>query len=518
MAIIDTAAFPAKPVPPAQPPALAKNAPGRAARAVTPHKLGVVALTLLVISAMVGGGAFNLPQNMAQSASLVAVLIAWVISGLGVFFLARTFQVLADVKPGLTAGIYMYSSTGFGRYAGFQVAWGYWLSSAFGNVGFGVLLMDTLNYFFPPFFKGGNTWQAVLGASSVFWIMNWLVLRGLKGVSVLNVIGTIAKFIPIVLFVAAAALSMKAGMWSSAFWGNVGANVAHAKPLGSLLDQVRGTMLVTLWVFIGIEGAVVMSDKSDPRTVSRATLLGFLITVALYVLISVLPFGVMSQADLSTLAPPSMAAIMGGLVGKWGEYFINAGVAISILSCWLVWTLLLAELPWAGAKDGSYPAVFARTNKNGAASVSLWVSTAIMQAMMILVYFANNAWNVMLSITGVMILPAYVGATGFLLKLLATGQYPDTARIGKTQAFVVSVLGTAYGLWLVYAAGLQYMIAGAVFFALGNLVFIWARREHDPKAFPFKAPELIVALALVALGAVAVWMLCTGRLSQVYAP
>lgn len=294
MAVVATPRIVAKPASPTKTTITSTGSPAGSSKPNT-HKLGLIALTLLVISAMVGGGVFNLPQNMAQSASLVAVVIAWVVSGLGVFFLARTFQVLADVKPELTAGIYMYSSKGFGKYAGFQIAWGYWLSSAFGNVGFGVLLMDTLNYFFPPFFKGGNTWEAVLGASVVFWIMNWLVLRGLKGASVLNVIGTIAKFVPIALFIAVVAISMKAGMWSGAFWGNVGANVADAKPLGGLLDQVRGTMLVTLWVFIGIEGAVVMSDKSDAKTVSRATLLGFVITTALYVLISVLPFGVMSQ-------------------------------------------------------------------------------------------------------------------------------------------------------------------------------------------------------------------------------
>ncbi|WP_218827260.1 amino acid permease, partial [Caballeronia sordidicola] len=106
-------------------------------------KLGLVAMTMLVVSAMVGGGVFNLPQNMPQFASLGAVIIAWVVSGLGIFFLARTLQVLADIKPELTSGIYMYSRSGFGKYAGFQIAWGYWLSSAFGNVGFGVLLMDT---------------------------------------------------------------------------------------------------------------------------------------------------------------------------------------------------------------------------------------------------------------------------------------------------------------------------------------------------------------------------------------
>ncbi|MEO7940082.1 MAG: basic amino acid/polyamine antiporter [Burkholderiaceae bacterium] len=482
-------------------------------------KLGLVAMTMLVIGAMVGGGVFNLPQNMSQHAGLGAVLIAWLVSGLGIFFLARTFQVLADIKPDLTAGIYMYSRQGFGKYAGFQIAWGYWLSSAFGNVGFAVLLMDTLNYFFPPYFKGGNTWLAILLGSAVFWAMNWLVLRGVKSASVLNVIGTIAKFVPIAVFIGVVAISMKAGLFTTDFWGHVGENVSGgAKPLGNLLAQVRSTMLVTLWVFIGIEGAVVMSDRSDAKTVSRATLLGFFVTVLLYVLVSVLPFGVMSQAQLSVIAPPSMAAILGSLVGKWGEYFINGGVLISVLACWLVWTMLVAELPWAGAKDGTYPKVFATTNKNDAASVSLWVSSAVMQATLILVYFSNNAWNVMLSITGVMILPAYIGATGFLWKLMAKGHYPQTARIGKKTALISSVLGTIYGFWLVYAAGLEYMLAGAVFFALGNLVYIWARKEHAPDEPIFTKVELAVGIALVVLGVLAMWMLFTGHLTRVYTP
>ncbi len=322
-------------------------------------QLGVLAMTMLVISAMVGGGAFNLPQNMAQSAALGPVLIAWVVSGLGIYCLARTFQVLADVKPGMTSGIYMYSREGFGRLAGFMIAWGYWLSSVFGNVGFGVLLMDALNYFFPPYFKGGNTWQAVLLASLTIWLMNWVVLRGVKGAAFLNTIGTIAKFVPIVFFLIVVAFSFKAGLFGSDFWGNLASHALEDKPLGSVLDQVKSTMLVTLWVYIGIEGAVVMSDKADAQTVSRATLLGFVAATALYVLVSVLPFGVFSQGELSAMAPPSTALILGQVLGKWAEYFVNAGVVIAILSAWLVWTILVAQLPWAGAKDGTYPKVFA---------------------------------------------------------------------------------------------------------------------------------------------------------------
>ena len=102
--------------------------------------------------------------------------------------------------------------------------------------------------------------------------------------------------------------------------------------------------------------------------------------------------------------------------------------------------------------------------------------------------------------------------------LTAQGKYPATAGIGKPAALVSSIFGTVYGVWLVWSAGLEYMIAGAVFFALGNLVFMWARRGHAPDQAMFTKIEMAVALTLVVLGAVAMWMLFSGHLTKVYTP
>ncbi|MCR9088044.1 MAG: basic amino acid/polyamine antiporter [Rhodobacteraceae bacterium] len=493
---------------------------GKPGDAETPpvKKLGLFAMTLLVVSAMFGGGVFNIPQNMAQSAALGAILIAWLISGLGIFFLARSFQVLADVRPELTSGIYMYARAGFGRLAGFLIAWGYWLSVAFGNVGYAVLLMDALNYFFPPYFVGGNTWQATLGSSAIIWGLCFLVMRGVQGASLLNNIGTLAKLVPITVFLLVVVyFSFSRDLFGSDFLGNVTDQSLQDKPLGGLVDQIKGTMLVTLWMYIGIESAVVMSDKSDARTVSRATLLGYFLVTVLFVLVSVLPFGVMSQGQLASMAPPSTAAILGSLVGLWGEILINVGVIIALLSSWLVWTLLVAQLPWACAKDGTFPRLFARTNRAGIASVSLIISTAIMQAAIILVYFSDNAWNLMLSITGVVILPAYIGSAAFLWKIIAVGAYPSTARVGRGTALAVSLMATAFGFWLVYAAGVQFMLAAAVIYALGVPVFVWARKSGAPEEPVFTVVEGAFAAGLVLLAGLALWMLFNGWLPQVYA-
>ena len=107
--------------------------------------LGVWTLAAIVVSSMIGGGIYSLPQNMAAGASVGAVLLAWLITGIGVYFIANTFRILSVAKPDLTAGIYMYSRSGFGPYIGFTIGWSYWLCQICGNVGYAVITMDALN-------------------------------------------------------------------------------------------------------------------------------------------------------------------------------------------------------------------------------------------------------------------------------------------------------------------------------------------------------------------------------------
>ena len=126
-------------------------------------KLGIFGLAGIVVSSMIGGGIFSLPQNMAQSASAGAVILAWIVTGFGMYFIANTFRILSDARPDLTSGIYMYARSGFGRYMGFNIGWSYWLCQIFGNVGYAVITMDALNYFFPGVFEGGNNLNSIIG-------------------------------------------------------------------------------------------------------------------------------------------------------------------------------------------------------------------------------------------------------------------------------------------------------------------------------------------------------------------
>ena len=314
------------------------NSPVPAAAAKPSAGLGVAALAAIVVSSMVGGGIYSLPQNMAAGASAGAVLLAWLITGIGVYFIANTFRILSEVRPDLTAGIYMYSREGFGSYAGFCIGWSYWLCQICGNVGYAVITMDALNYFFPPHFAGGNNLLSVVLGSLLIWGFNFLVLRGIKQATIINFIGTVGKIVPLLLFILILLFVFKSSQFSFDFWGE---NLATKAKLGSLSTQIKSTMLVTLWAFIGIEGAVVMSKHAkSPQDVGKATLLGFLGCLVIYILLSLLPFGYMSQSELEAVANPSTAGILEKIVGRWGAWLMNIGLLISVLTSWLAWTMV----------------------------------------------------------------------------------------------------------------------------------------------------------------------------------
>ncbi|MGV8985357.1 MAG: basic amino acid/polyamine antiporter [Cypionkella sp.] len=466
------------------------------------RRLGLFALTGMVIGSMIGGGAFNLPSNMAAGAGMGAQVIAWIITGIGMFFLANTFRTLADKRPDLSAGIYSYAREGFGRLTGFQMAWGYWLSSAFGNVAFAVLIMQTLSYFFPVFGNGQN-WPSFIGGSVLIWGMQIVVLSGVKRAAFLNGVAMVTKLAALGIAIIVMIAYFKAGPFTADIWGQT-AN------LGSILGQVKSTMLVTLWVFIGIEGAVVVSGRAEKsEQVGAATFLGLGVCLAGYAALSILPFATMSQPEMAALKSPSLAYVVESLVGHWGAVFMVLAVLVSILSCWLAWTILVAELPFVAAQDGVFPKFLAKENKNHAAAPSLWVSTIVMQLSLLVVLYANDAWIFMLNITGVMILPAYLASTAYLWKF-GTKQTGSGSE-GRNAMVLTGIFGSVYAVWMLYAAGPAFLLLSTIMFAIGLPVYWYAERETpgDRKA-AFTGPEVIGAVALLAAAIAAIVLFYMG--------
>ncbi|WP_207850313.1 amino acid permease, partial [Pseudomonas sp. 21_B] len=73
------------------------------------------------------------------------------------------------------------------------------------------------------------------------------------------------------MFIVIAALAFKADIFTRDIWGRSNPS------FGGVMDQVRNMMLVTVWVFIGIEGASIFSARAEKRSdVGKATVIGFI--------------------------------------------------------------------------------------------------------------------------------------------------------------------------------------------------------------------------------------------------
>ncbi|AUZ57671.1 Arginine/ornithine antiporter ArcD [Pseudomonas sp. XWY-1] len=456
-------------------------------------KLKLGALVALVVGSMIGGGIFSLPQNMAASAGVGAVLIGWAITAVGMLTLAFVFQTLANRKPDLDGGVYAYAKAGFGDYMGFSSAWGYWISAWLGNVGYFVLLFSTLGYFF-PIFGEGNTPAAIIGASILLWAVHFLVLRGIKEAAFINLVTTVAKVVPLVLFALICLFAFRLDIFTADIW-------AMGTPeLGSVMNQVRNMMLVTVWVFIGIEGASIFSARAEKRTdVGKATVIGFVTVLLFLVLVNVLSLGIMTQPELAKLQNPSMAAVLEHVVGHWGAVLISVGLVISLLGALLSWVLLCAEIMFAAAKDHTMPEFLRRENAKQVPANALWLTNAMVQIFLVITLFSNSTYLSLIYLATSMILVPYLWSAAYAFLLALRSETYEQALAERKKDLIIGGIALLYAVWLLYAGGVKYLLLSALLYAPGAILFAKAKREVGQPVFTNVEKLIFAAVVIGAL-------------------
>ncbi len=463
--------------------------------AKTTQKMPLLTLTAMVVGSMVGAGVFSLPRNFAQATGVLGAVIAWVIAGVGMLMLAFVFQTLAVRKPELDAGVYAYAKAGFGEFPGFFSAFGYWASACVGNVSYWVLIKSTLGVVIPGFGEG-NTLLAV-GVSAVgVWAFHFMIKRGVKEAAAINRIVTIAKLVPIIVFVVILAVALRADVFSANFWGG------PDKSFGALWEQVRATMLVTVFVFLGVEGASVYSRFARKRSdVGRATVLGFLSVLALFASVTLLSYGVLPREDMTHLRQPSMMGVLESVVGQWGSVFIGIGLIVSVLGAYLAWTLMAAEVLFVAAKDDDMPRFLKRENRQGVPVAALVMTSTLITAVLVVTLFSDDAFTFTLKLCSSLSLIPYLLAAGYALRIGVRGESYDTEPRGRGKEIVFAAVAVVYTAFLIFAAGIEFLLLSFIIYAPGTILFIKARREQGRRVFsPLELGLFVLAIVLAVLG------------------
>ena len=454
-------------------------------------KIGLVSLTALVLSSMIGSGIFSLPQNMAAVAGSEALLIGWAITGVGIIFLGLSFFYISRLKPELDGGIYTYAREGFGDLMGFMSAWGYWLCATIGIVGYLVVAFEGLGTFTDSestvIFGQGNTLASFIGSSIIVWLVHILIANGVKEAASVNLIATFVKVFPLILFIGLAIWYFSPVTFSQ--------DIKATALNNSVSDQVKNTMLITLWVFTGVEGASVLSAHAKKKSdVGLATVLGIIIALVLYVAITVLALGILPREVIAEMSNPSMAGLLEQMIGASGKIIITFCLIVSVLASYISWTMYCSEVPYRGAKNGAFPKILDKLNENDVAINSLWFTGAVVQLCLFLVLMTGKSYETLLLISTSMILVPYLLIGAYLFKL----------AIQQNAAWHIKLTGliaTLYGIWILYAAGLDYLLLSVILYLPGIGLFLYSRYQFNGKKFNLTQWEkgllLIICLLFV---------------------
>ena len=476
--------------------------------------VSVWTLVSLIIGSTIGSGIFALPQNIGSVASPGAMLIGWAIAGVGMLSVAFVFQILAVRKPHLDSGVYSYVRAGLGDFIGFTSGMGYWLGSVMAQVGYATLFFNTLGYYFPAF---SNRWVLAVSVSALSWLIFFGLTRGLRQAAVMNAVTTVAKLVPIVAFIVLVAfLGFSWDRFTLDFWGS---NL----PFG---EQLKGIMLYTVWVFIGIEGASVYSKQARVRSdVGKATIIGFLSVLALLVAVSTLSYGVLSQEELAALPENSMGAVLEAVVGPWGGVLISVGLCLSVLGAYVSWQMLCAEPIVLMAHDGLLPHSMGHHNANGSPVRAQLLSTLVIQFFVVVFFISSASYNAMVQLATIMYLLPYIFSSIYLVLLAVRGKGlthphagtrfddsgPAVSAHDNRTHLVVGLIASVYSLWLIYAADPVYVLLGALAVVPGLVPYIWTRRKQGDQLF--NAFEWVVVAVVLVAAVVAVYGLANGSLT-----
>ena len=463
--------------------------------------VSVWTLVSLIIGSTIGSGIFALPQNIGSVASPGAMLTGWAIAGVGMLSIAFVFQILAVRKPHLDSGVYSYVRAGLGDFIGFTSGMGYWLGSVMAQVGYATLFFNTLGYYFPAF---SNRWVLALSVSAMSWLIFYGLTRGLRQAAVMNAVTTVAKLLPILAFIVLVAfLGFSWDRFTMDFWGS------HIP----FTDQLKGIMLYTVWVFIGIEGASVYSKQARVRSdVGKATIIGFLSVLGLLVAVSTLSYGVLSQEELAALPDNSMGAVLEQVVGPWGGALISIGLCLSVLGAYVSWQMLCAEPIVLMALDGLLPRSMGSHNSNGSPVRAQLLSTLAIQFFVVVFFLSSASYNAMVQLATIMYLLPYIFSSIYLVLLTIRGKGlthphagtrfddsgPEVSRRDNRRHLIVGLIGSVYSLWLIYAADPVYVLLGALAVVPGLVPYIWTRRKHGDTLFN-AFEKVVVAVVLVAV-------------------
>lgn len=444
-------------------------------------------MVFIALGSMIGSGIFNSPKDLISSANPQGAMIAWLIGGFGALMLALVFVYLAARKPELKSGIYAYARDGFGDFMGFNSAWGYWSLGWLGNIGFIALFFKTFNDLLGD--KAISPLQAFIIGSLIIWIFFFILKAGIREGAILNFIVTTAKLIPVILIIVLGVLLVKSDLFIVENWQT---RLASTGEPTSPTIQIKSAMAIILWCFVGMEAASVLSGRAKSQKIVRLTIIiSLLIVLGVYMLITFIAMSSIPADKLAASETPLALVLEQTAVGAAGGVIVKLGIMVSVLGASFSWIMLSVETLYVAAVDNVLPRIFKKVNKNGTPVTVLLITQGFTQIFLISILSPklNETYLAAITIATTLALIPYLLSSLYAVKIAMINRKRESLH-----HLIIALLGTIYSLYVIFAVGIKYLILSLLFYAIGSLLFIKAKREQKKQPEPWEWAVIVLLL------------------------
>lgn len=419
----------------------------------------------LVIGGMVGSGVFTLPSALAKYGGLS--VLAWMVAALGSVALALVFAHLARRNPG-AGGVYAFTRESFGDLAGFLVAWGYWISVWSANAALSLSFAGYALSFVPSL--AHSTQAAAIVAVSTVWFLVGVNSRGVGLAGRVQVVTTALKLLPLVVVGIG-------GLWYFDRAHFAAPTLSAGESYGGLLIAA---VTIAMFAFVGLESATIpaAATKDPQRTIPRATIIGTLLTAAIYVLSTSGALSLVAPAALRDSSAPfaDAARVLGG---QGLGAVVAIGAAISSFGSLNGWILIVGQLPLAVARDGVFPSPFARLSSRGVPLTGMLIAGGLSTGLIALNY--RGSPNLVALFTAITLISTLSTLVPYAFCSLAV-YLPAGRRAAHLPALMAAIAAVAfaYSMFAIYGAGAPIVFQGFLLMLSGLPVYVWVRRERTP--------------------------------------
>lgn len=429
----------------------------------SPAKIGLWTSTSLVVGNMIASGVFLLPASLAAYGGIG--LLGWIGSSAGAIVLALLFSRLSKMIPNALGGPYAYTRAGLGEFPAYLVGWGYLISIWSTNAAITVAFVSYMTVFFEVLKT--NSLLALGTGLSAIWLLTWVNTLGVKEVGWVQKVTTVLKIVPLILVTIM-------GLFFVDFKNFMPFNISSV----SNFSAITATATLTLFAFLGLESATIPTGNihEPEKTIPRATMIGTVITIFIYVLSSTVIMGMIPAAELkNSNAPFADAAAI--IWGNSARYWVAAGAIISTLGALNGWILLQGQMPMAAAHDKLFPKMFDKENKKGVPVFGIIIGSVIISALMMLNFTSglNDTFTFLILIGTLAVLIPYLFSAAAYGIMIVQNKFWRRDNISQ---LMIALLAFLFSLWAVVGSGQETVYWGIIAILAGIPFYVWMKRAQ----------------------------------------